>query len=360
MIDHEQQFVKNLLRVVKDLEAIQRSKRCREEFLNSDSEQQERPCDPKNDSELELDMQVYDDPEYDVEEVRMEAFMNKMKSTASSLSQAKPGIVRTLIFRAPESSYTVRKCPVFVEVADVPKAIEKKIMTDQSVQTEVIKKPIASNLDPNSKPPAALDKCDMEDLIVMEDDDDILNYEDNIDEEASRQDNLVADRKNSKDFDDEEDDESEDDEDEEYRPATKKSCKRRSTSRPTRRRSTIKAAKVVMERAIEPISTITVTRKRVMTRRRSSVSTQSSELSVAPVSNEKTNDDFNKSKRASRSRKSIETSEISKSKSAKMVEIELSSSMSSVATSITAETSQTATRRSLRVTRSRSKLTTDQ
>ncbi len=76
----------------------------------------EQRIQPKGDNQKEelLDMNVYEDKDYDIDEVKILNFISKSKST-------KPTIVRTLVYKTPESSYIVRKC--IVERKEEPESI---------------------------------------------------------------------------------------------------------------------------------------------------------------------------------------------------------------------------------------------
>jgi hypothetical protein len=65
-----------------------------------------------------LKMEVYEDKDYDIEEIKFWNFMSKNKS------QTKPSIVKTSVYKVPESQYVVREVSVIVESEEKLKNIK--------------------------------------------------------------------------------------------------------------------------------------------------------------------------------------------------------------------------------------------
>ena len=60
-----------------------------------------------------LKMEVFEDKEYDIEEVKFWNFISKNKGV-------KPSIIRTVVYKYPESSYVVNKIPVYLPKSERP------------------------------------------------------------------------------------------------------------------------------------------------------------------------------------------------------------------------------------------------
>lgn len=60
-----------------------------------------------------LRMEVFEDKDYDIEEVKFWNFISKNKGM-------KPSIIRTVVYKYPESSYVVKKMPVYLPKPDKP------------------------------------------------------------------------------------------------------------------------------------------------------------------------------------------------------------------------------------------------
>lgn len=54
-----------------------------------------------------LKMEVFEDKDYDIEEVKFWNFISKNKGI-------KPSIIRTVVYKYPETSYVVKKIPVYL------------------------------------------------------------------------------------------------------------------------------------------------------------------------------------------------------------------------------------------------------
>ena len=54
-------------------------------------------------------MEVYEDKDYDIEEIKFWNFMFKNKNI-------KPTIIRTVVYKVPESQYVVKKCQVTKQI----------------------------------------------------------------------------------------------------------------------------------------------------------------------------------------------------------------------------------------------------
>ena len=67
-----------------------------------------------------LKMEVYEDKDYDIEEIKFWNFMSKNKS------HTKPSIVKTSVYKVPESQYVVREVTVIVDSKVKLKASKEK------------------------------------------------------------------------------------------------------------------------------------------------------------------------------------------------------------------------------------------
>ena len=58
---------------------------------------------PEPEAAVDLNMEVFEDKDYDIEEVRFWNFISKSKG-------AKPNLIRTYVYKVPESTYVVKRC----------------------------------------------------------------------------------------------------------------------------------------------------------------------------------------------------------------------------------------------------------
>ena len=228
-------FVNSLLSVAKDIGRLTRSRECIQQYkneteaLNKNEENSQKleqeQEDPVQNDRIDLQMDVIDDKDYDVEEIKFWNFISKNRGV-------KPNVIRTIVYKVPESSYISRKCPVYVQVSEEPSSCLKEALTsvnetrqtlkslkytETCTQTEhlsVVEKkqeikssnvsaakakaesnPSSSEIlsqlpaDTLSKfaPIMGTNKYNIEDLILIDEDDDILNYvEDEDDEEVTQ------------------------------------------------------------------------------------------------------------------------------------------------------------------------------
>ncbi len=84
--------------------------------------------------ECDLHMHVHEDTDYDIEEIRFWNFISsKSKNAPGSLHQSKSNhIVRTLVYKVPESTYVVKQVPVYLE----PDARSKESLREKAKETE--------------------------------------------------------------------------------------------------------------------------------------------------------------------------------------------------------------------------------
>ena len=87
----------------------------------------------KEDGEECLRMHVYEDKEYDIEEVKFWNFISKNKGV-------KPSIIRTVVYKCPESSYVVKKLPVYLPKPDKIQSVPK--LADPPESTTPLPAPI--------------------------------------------------------------------------------------------------------------------------------------------------------------------------------------------------------------------------
>ncbi|RNA10573.1 hypothetical protein BpHYR1_026486 [Brachionus plicatilis] len=221
----EEKFFKNLLPLAKQLETLRRTREFKIEFEN---EKPNFPFEkPKSPSELadqskkiqeseneDLKMQVYEDKDYDIEEIKFWNFVSKNKGI-------KPNVIRTIVYKVPEASYIVRKVPVIVEEFEEKpilnegkdtKLIDTKsdtriaeeVETESSNQlnkTTEKNQPrlfTSSKKDSNELKFNQPFKFDAEDIIVIDEDDDIIGFEENESEEEKQSIIRSDDTKNDK------------------------------------------------------------------------------------------------------------------------------------------------------------------
>lgn len=200
----EQNFFKNLLPLAKQLDTLRRTREFKIEFENEKSnfppknhENQDflsnisEKNEPDNQNE-DLVMQVHDDKDYDIEEIKFWNFVSKNKGI-------KPNVIRTVVYKVPESSYIVKKIPIVVEDIEVPEQKEKEdsstIESNSITQTdekldENIPNPLIKS-EQNNQPKLITSsrkdinelkisqplKFDSEDIILIDEDDDIIGFE---------------------------------------------------------------------------------------------------------------------------------------------------------------------------------------
>ena len=172
---------------------------------------EEKSCDQQKDkleSDPTLRMEVFDDKDYDIEEIKFWNFISKNKGTGKS------NIVRTIVYKVPETSYVVKQYPIHVE-SDKSKT-KAKIETNSSadsmckktnelvtnnldtaspINQSVKKTPgrparVQNNTDSQIKPSPSTNtkhsmhnanisnKYNSEDIILIDEDDDIIDYND--------------------------------------------------------------------------------------------------------------------------------------------------------------------------------------
>jgi hypothetical protein len=400
-------LIKNLHLVSKELDQLKRVRECRKEFesdfenlkykVNEICMKEEKSFielkNEENANSSSLHMEVYEDKDYDIEEIKSWNFNSKNKSI-------KQNIIRTHVYKYPESSYIVRQCTIHVQenhpMAEkceskqenddsdsklkVKKGCEKATQTslkdEEIMPKKEIPKPqednklnakppkisesislaskdLIKNVSTNAKPVTELNNSmlfisqnsklfNVEDLIIVEDDeDDILNYEELEDDEtemlklkntSQMKNKLIKDEKNNKNnavFVEDEGDHSD---------SSLKSSKRlkKQSTRP----------KLVIEKAAEPISSININ---VNSSQNTRPRRSSSSLSTTRPQQQQQQPAMTQVTRRLSQRRNSRSSVESNYKAA----VSASSSSSSVY-SITATNDRT-----LRVTRSKTKLVND-
>lgn len=173
-----------------------------------------------------LRMEVYEDKEYDVEEVKFWNFISKNKGI-------KPSIIRTAVYKCPESTYSFKKTtvtkpkkakalqqtPILIEKPkkdkiddppspslsngtnkpksqlDVSNVVSKINKIPTKVPTSIETKAIDSKLD-TVQPVLKLNSSanyKMEDLILIDEDDDIIDFNDDDEETQANENNIEKD-----------------------------------------------------------------------------------------------------------------------------------------------------------------------
>ncbi len=196
-----------------------------EKELNSPSEQtiqtnKEASADhdksPESATEC-LRMAVFEDKEYDIEEVKFWNFISKNKGL-------KPSIIRTVVYKYPETSYVINKVPVYFSKPEVhmeknndvcannnqikESEVCKTLKIDtvetgelkQSEQHVVEKVPYSQAFSKTSPKLSHFDSKNykMEDMILIDEDDDIIGYNELSDEEINlAESNQIADHEDA-------------------------------------------------------------------------------------------------------------------------------------------------------------------
>jgi hypothetical protein len=86
-------------------------------------------------------MSVFEDKEYDIEEVKYLNFMSKYRG------YSKPAIVRTIVYKHPESSYIVKKCPVYLKAKSIISNVKDDNKINRSKFKMTSKKSVFTKLD---------------------------------------------------------------------------------------------------------------------------------------------------------------------------------------------------------------------
>lgn len=89
-----------------------------------------------------LKMEVFEDKDYDIEEVKFWNFISKNKGI-------KPSIIRTVVYKYPESSYIVKKTPVYLPKPEKVAKIEST--TSEADATQPISTLTTESQEPNKK-----------------------------------------------------------------------------------------------------------------------------------------------------------------------------------------------------------------
>jgi hypothetical protein len=208
----ENAFVSNLLAVAKELEKLNQIRKFKKEFdecygaeLTSDNgatssdQAMAQSTSSKDENKTDLTMNVQEEKTYDVDEIKNSNFQ-RVKS-----SMPKVNLIRTLVYKAPESSYVVKKCQVIVkeekkveskdsssatsgesDVKKNEKSKEEIGLVSKKEPTPIATKPtpkvsVASNVAKSYNKSNSLKevkKFTEEDLIVIDENDDIIGYSD--------------------------------------------------------------------------------------------------------------------------------------------------------------------------------------
>lgn len=197
----EEQFFKNLLPLAKQLDTLKRTREFKTEFENEKSNFPSKNLESQNfltkkneknesdDQNQDLVMQVYDDKDYDIEEIKFWNFVSKNKGI-------KPNVIRTIVYKVPESSYIIKKIPIVVEeIENLEQKKEEFSTTESNAVTPTVEKSNERNsitkTDQNNQPKLINSsrkdineleishplKFDSEDIILIDEDDDIIGFE---------------------------------------------------------------------------------------------------------------------------------------------------------------------------------------
>ena len=152
----------------------------------------------QNSNDADLKMEVYEDQDYDIEEIKFWNFMSKNKGM-------KPSIIRTAVYKVPETQYVVKKCEVTVSSSSNKEKIEIKKLPTPTVEDkttgvanntssvapkvmndveEEIKEKKSENITVKSETPVEKPKIitnnNPDDIILIDESDDIIEFNDNI------------------------------------------------------------------------------------------------------------------------------------------------------------------------------------
>ncbi|CAF0762855.1 unnamed protein product [Brachionus calyciflorus] len=205
--ESEKTFFNNLVPLAREIQKLQQTREFIKEFenekcnfpLKKSEDEEMKISNDRNEIEDDecLKMEVYDDKDYDIEEIKFWNFISKNKGI-------KPSVIRTIVYKVPESSYIIRKIPIIIDEPDDTKPIEnkdkKEIQPDsqsKEIKEEIKKNDILENkikikVDP---PPTKSEKIkpnlvkstqksnepvkfSSEDIIVIDEDDDIIGFDD--------------------------------------------------------------------------------------------------------------------------------------------------------------------------------------
>lgn len=142
MSEEKSNFEKSLIMVAKELERLSRIRESRMEFereMSSAPSGRPQPfkCSlsslPEASQNCDLELTCESDASYDVEEVRYQNFLARNRITSRS------NVIKTLVYRVPESAYVVKRTQVYVDEPNDQKQDEKPTDTTISVSSE--KKP---------------------------------------------------------------------------------------------------------------------------------------------------------------------------------------------------------------------------
>lgn len=143
MTETSDSFVNSLLSVAKELKKIHEIREFRKEFENeianqsvasSDREMKDSENNQNNQSSSDhqntLHMEVYEDKDYDIEEIKYWNFRSKLNKSVKS------NTVRTIVYKVPESSYIVKK--VYVKIKSSTSGTNKQTNVDESSSSSTL------------------------------------------------------------------------------------------------------------------------------------------------------------------------------------------------------------------------------
>lgn len=141
MSEEKTNFEKSLIMVAKELERLSRIRESRMEFereMSSAPSGRPQPfkCSsslPEASQNCDLELTCESDASYDVEEVRYQNFLARNRITSRS------NVIKTLVYRVPESAYVVKRTQVYVDEPNEQKQDEKPADTTNPVSSD--KKP---------------------------------------------------------------------------------------------------------------------------------------------------------------------------------------------------------------------------
>lgn len=203
----ENNFVDQLLNVAKELKKLEEIRKSNQEFQSDVETLAGKPFDTKSSSkqqesvvneQQDLHMEVFDDKDYDVDEVRNANFA---VARAKSL---KSNIIRTFVYKVPASTYVVRKCQIIIKEDPKPQVVDNNStqLTESQPSSTVSnappitptfpidnletkpkqdeQKPVIPEIKKKQQPKTNEKKFTTEDLILIDDHDDIADFNDDI------------------------------------------------------------------------------------------------------------------------------------------------------------------------------------
>jgi hypothetical protein len=116
-------FLGRLFSVARDLQRLKRSQQCAADFDSDVCNKFQKITEKFEDESIsQLTMEAKEDSDYDIDEIRFWNFISKNKGV-------KPNIIRTVVYKIPESTYVSRKCHTFINEKSPKKEYDNQAFT---------------------------------------------------------------------------------------------------------------------------------------------------------------------------------------------------------------------------------------